>query len=73
VQVDDGALDRAFAVEAFDGDERAAVDHRQEGDAGVDCAWASLRVDEHHRAGATVAFGAAFLRPGEPASVPEPV
>jgi hypothetical protein len=58
--------------DAFHRADRLAVELRQEQDAGVERAGARL-VRDHHRAGAAVAFVAAFLRAGEAARLAQPV
>ena len=67
VALDQLALDRVRAAQAFDGPQRLAVEHRQEEDAGIDRApldRVAVQLAEQHGAGAAIALGAAFLGAG---------
>jgi hypothetical protein len=76
VMLDHGLLHRVqLAIgtgEAFDRAQRAAVELRQEEDAGVQRT-AALRVGHHHGAGTAVAFVAALLGAGQAAAIAQPV
>ena len=76
VALDQLALDRVRAPQAFDGPERLAVEHRQEEDAGIDRApfdRIPRQLAEQYRAGAAIALGAAFLGAGAAERVAEMV
>jgi hypothetical protein len=74
VPLDQLALNRMGAAEAFHGLQRLAVEHGQEEDAGIDRAPAHvlpLQLADQHRTGAAIAFRAAFLRAGAAERVAE--
>src|SRR5690606_18073318 len=80
VALDHGLLygmERAVgAAQVLDRDQLPAVALRHEQDAGVDRAVAdplAVELAEHHGAGAAVALGAAFLGPGAPLGLAQPV